>query len=154
MWCLFCNANSKEEVQEVLSVCTCDHMYVTSQRIMLLRNVISSWTPNCGMLCWRIFQRPGQPCGCLPWYGTRHFAPLKKRHWITYQCNKVCFTDTFGMWFFNELFCAEATFSTEASVPYKVSTGGGFLWLFKMFMLHKVALTSESPIKYWPPVEV
>lgn len=42
-----------------------------------------------------------------PWYSTKYFTPLKKWYWITYQCKKVYFPDTFGMRSSNELFCAK-----------------------------------------------
>jgi len=62
-------------------VCTCDPMYVTSQRIMLLNNVISSLKPNCGILCWLIFQR----------HSTKYSAILEKWCRITDRCKESLF---------------------------------------------------------------
>lgn len=75
----------------MLSVCTCDHMYVTSQRIMLLRNVISSWMPKCG----KSFRDLGSHGGVFP--GTAPSSlPLSRsgiESHISIRKKRVCVRD-------------------------------------------------------------
>lgn len=99
--------HSKEVVVwwTVLSVCTCDYIYIANQRIMPLKNFWFEDKFSHVLMC--SFQRPGRLCGYVPWYSAEYFATLKKWCWVTYHCQKVYFTDTtppFGTWSSDELF--------------------------------------------------
>lgn len=109
---------------------------VISQRIMLLSNVISSLKPNCSILCWHIFQRPGQPRGWIPWYSTKYFATFKKWRWITDRCKKSLFHRhrpiILGCDLLVSCFVLEphSALKPQNFIRHQWELGGSLLWLF------------------------